>query len=233
MNHPRLSIIFSSLHPPFLLPSPFENSPRSRSNFVLYVSSAGERGKRRDRKEHPANIVEKFVPRFPHSFHGKWRYVPVYFKFSPRNFGFVPSLRVWIVFPLPLLSIHFLVDISFPQFFRIIRQTCCLSARRERTKQRDVVSRRDRRSYDISLGRYFSSILSIPIKLHSSGVQEGLKYLKKRGVVVQRRKARVRNKNTFERKFKVDYLAAQDYTLRPASLVISRDKRREERRETY
>lgn len=92
MNHPRLSIIFSSLHPPFLLPSPFENSPRSRSNFVLYVSSAGERGKRRDRKEHPANIVEKFVPRFPHSFHGKWRYVPVYFKFSPRNFGFVPRL---------------------------------------------------------------------------------------------------------------------------------------------
>lgn len=137
---------------------------------MLYVSSAGERGKRRDRKEHPANIVEKFVPRFPH--------------LSTENGGTYQSIlsfhreisdsfRVWIVFPLPLLSIHFLVDISFPQFFRIIRQTWCLSARRERTKQRDVVSRRDRRSYDISLGRYFSSILSIPIKLRSSGVQEG------------------------------------------------------------
>lgn len=157
MNHPRLSIIFSSLHPPFLPLSKIRRDPGRTLCCTSLRPEKEEKG-------------EKFVPRFPHPFHGKWRYVPVYFKFSPRNFEFVPSLRVWIVFPLPLLSIHFLVDISFPQFFRIIHQTCCLSARRERTKQRDVVSRRDRRSYDISLGRYFSSI---PIKLHSSGVQEG------------------------------------------------------------
>lgn len=228
MNHPRLSIIFSSLHPPFLPLSKIRRDPGR----TLCCTSL--RPEKEEKGETERNIRQT-------SLRNLFRAFPTLSMENGSTYQSIlsfhreisDSFRVWIVFPLPLLSIHFLVDISFPQFFRIIRQTCCLSARRERTKQRDVVSRRDRRSYDISLGRYFSSILSIPIKLHSSGVQEGLKYLKKRGVVVQRRKARVRNKNTFERKFKVDYLAAQDYTLRPASLVISRDKRREERRETY
>lgn len=231
MNHPRLSIIFSSLHPPFLLPSPFENSPRSRSNFVLYVSSAGERGKRRDRKEHPANIVEKFVPRFPHPFHGKWRYVPVYFKFSPRNFGFVPRLDC-LPPPSPFYSLprRHLVPTIFPHY-----PPNLLSIRAKRTNE----TTRRRFATRQKILRYFAGTIFLFYFKHSDktplerGSRGRLKYLKKRGVVVQRQKARVRNKNTFERKFKVDYLAAQDYTLRPASLVISRDKRREERRETY
>lgn len=169
MNHPRLSIIFSSLHPPFLPLSKIRRDPGR----TLCCTSL--RPEKEEKGETERNIRQTSLRNLFRAFStlSTENGVPVYFKFSPRNFGFVSSLRVWIVFPLPLLSIHFLVDISFPQFFRIIRQTCCLSARRERTKQRDVVSRRDRRSYDISLGRYFSSILSIPIKLHSSGVQEG------------------------------------------------------------
>lgn len=71
---------------------------------------------------------------------------------------------------------------------------------------------------------------SLPFFKHSDKTRTGgveIFKKKKKERVVQRRKARVRNKNTFERKFKVDYLAVQDYTLRPAILVISRDKRRE------
>lgn len=165
MNHPRLSIIFSSLHPPFLPLSKIRRDPGRTLCCTSLRPEKEEKGEteRNIRQTSLRNLFRAFPTLSTENG------VPVYFKFSPRNFEFVPSLRVWIVFPLPLLSIHFL-DISFPQFFRIIHQTCCLSARRERTKQRDVVSRRDRRSYDISLGRYFSSI---PIKLHSSGVQEG------------------------------------------------------------
>lgn len=230
MNHPRLSIIFPSLHPPFLPLSKIRRDPGRTLCCTSLRPEKEEKGEteRNIRQTSLRNLFRAF-PTLSTENGGTYQSILSFHREISDSF------RVWIVFPLPLLSIHFLVDISFPQFFRIIRQTCCLSARRERTKQRDVVSRRDRRSYDISLGRYFSSISikhsdKTPLERGSRG---RLKYLKKRGVVVQRRKARVRNKNTFERKFKVDYLAAQDYTLRPASLVISRDKRREERRETY
>lgn len=149
---PTLSIIFSPSSP--FLPSFFLPLWKTcSSNFVFRVCSPGERGgegKKRDRKERtnkPANIVQKF----PHPFPRKM--AVAHFKFSPRNFGFVFSLRVWIV-----LSSPFLFSCSptsrFPQFSRITRQTCCLFARRKRTKQRDAVSRRDRGSYyDISLER--------------------------------------------------------------------------------
>lgn len=174
---------------------------------------------------------EKFVPRFPHPFHGKWRYVPVYFKFSPRNFGFVPRLDC-LPPPSPFYSLprRHLVPTIFPHY-----PPNLLSIRAKRTNE----TTRRRFATRQKILRYFAGTIFLFYFKHSDktplerGSRGRLKYLKKRGVVVQRRKARVRNKNTFERKFKVDYLAAQDYTLRPASLVISRDKRREERRETY
>ena len=154
--------------------------------------------------------------------------VPVYFKFSPRNFGFVPRLDC-LPPPSPFYSLprRHLVPTIFPHY-----PPNLLSIRAKRTNE----TTRRRFATRQKILRYFAGTIFLfysdktPLERGSRG---RLKYLKKRGVVVQRRKARVRNKNTFERKFKVDYLAAQDYTLRPASLVISRDKRREERRETY
>lgn len=133
--------------------------------------------------------------------------VAAYFKFSPRNFGFVSSLRVWIVFPHPLVSILFLADISFPAILPHYPPNL-LSIRAKETNEttrRRLATRQKILQYFAGTsgrnGNVSLPVLNIPIKFSiRTGVQEGSKHLKKkgkkRGVVVQRRKARVRNKNT-------------------------------------
>lgn len=168
---PTLSIIFSPSSP--FLPSFFLPLWKTcSSNFVLRVCSPGERGgegKKRDRKERtnkPANIVQKF----PHPFPRKM--AVAHFKFSPRNFGFVSSLRVWIPSLFLSVSILLLADISFPTIFPHYppnllsiraKKTNEATRRRFATRQRILL-----RYFAGTSGKSLFRFLSIPIKLDSN-----------------------------------------------------------------
>lgn len=127
--------------PSFPLPSSFENLSRSKSNFAL--SSPEETG-RGGKKEIETNARTSGKRRSEICSNGKWRYVAAYFKFSPRNFGFVSSLRVWIVFPHPLPSRFY----SFPRRHLVPRNFAALSAKlavysREGNERNNETSSRD------------------------------------------------------------------------------------------
>lgn len=111
---------FSSL-PSFFLPLS-KNLPRSESRTLCSTSprrpkKGGRKGGKK--KKHPTNIVQKFA------LHGKWRYVPVYFKFSTK-FQICFFARVWIVFPSRFYSFSF-AALSKPNFLEDEKLTTIVS----------------------------------------------------------------------------------------------------------
>lgn len=110
---------------------------------ALFARRNREGRKKRDGNER-TNIRQTSFRNLLQPFHGKWRYVAAYFKFSPRNFGFVSSLRVWIVFPHPLPSRFY----SFPRRHLVPRNFAALSAKlavysREGNERNNETSSRD------------------------------------------------------------------------------------------
>lgn len=168
---PTFSIIFSPLHPSFLPSfSPFGKlAARTLCSASVRPEKEGGEGKKRDRKERtnkPANIVQKF----PHPFPRKM--AVAHFKFSPRNFGFVSSLRVWIPSLFLSVSILLLADISFPTIFPHYppnllsiraKKTNEATRRRFATRQRILL-----RYFAGTSGKSLFRFLSIPIKLDSN-----------------------------------------------------------------